>query len=338
MWEIASEGARRDFGRLNNTPPPEAHELRGAQLSIFISCARVFSFIQIIYENTPSNELDELSIISVTGEWRFIPYMDAVFKPIKDAYNNWINGIKNYMNELDFSGNGEARSRGDSSGGSESTTNADAWVNELLEKIFGGNFFYILIGIGIVISAVSGIVGVFLKIVSGLAGQVADFLKPLIMKAITSIIAHGKEIAATLSVSAIFGVLYSFVPEKEGWWNKNDANNVFTIFSLAFSFIELGIHKAKDKFNEYKSDAGGLIISLMGIAISLGIGNLLGCPELGALFGLIFSIIGCIYTIANDDWFDKFSSPPLNWIEETISGISVAISVSTLIDSIWPDN
>jgi len=75
VWVIASEGVRR-VGRyiFNQTPQPEAHELRVAQLSIFISCARVFSFIQIIYENTPSSEPDELSIILVSGSWRVFPY------------------------------------------------------------------------------------------------------------------------------------------------------------------------------------------------------------------------------------------------------------------------
>jgi len=61
-------------GRYIRTPQPEAHELRVAQLIIFISGARVFSFIQIIIENTPSSEPDELSIILTSGSWRVFPY------------------------------------------------------------------------------------------------------------------------------------------------------------------------------------------------------------------------------------------------------------------------
>ena len=136
MWEIASEGVQRDFGWIIHTPPPEAHELRGAQLSIFINCARGFSIIHILYENTPSSEPDELSIILVSGSWRVLPYLDAVFKPIKDGINNWIKGVgQTIINGFEIRSNSKSGKDEDGEG-----YISDENTNAFLNALDGGNF------------------------------------------------------------------------------------------------------------------------------------------------------------------------------------------------------
>ena len=168
----------------------------------------------------------------------------------------------------------------------------------------------------------------------GLADKVVNFLKPLILSAITSMKSNAKEIAGMLLVSAIFGILYSFVPEESEGWNKGYANWGFSISALAIGFISFTLHQFKKESDKVKSDGIGLIIALVGIALSLGIGKVLNAPEAGALAGMVCSIIGCIWVITNDDWYDKYGTFPLNEIEEIIAGISVAIGISNFIDSL----
>ena len=121
----------------------------------------MFSTIQIIYENTPSNEPDELSIIVASGSWRVLPYLDTVFKPIKDGINGMVKNVKEsfHKNYDEVNKNGLSNNN----------------INSLLNA-FQGSFF---VAIGVIMSvllAIGYIIMPFTALVSGLLLSVIGFL------------------------------------------------------------------------------------------------------------------------------------------------------------------
>jgi len=222
VWVSASEGARRDFGRIIHTPPPEAHELRGAQLSIFINCARVFSFIQIIYENTPSSEPDELSIILVSGSWRVLPYLDAVFKPIKDGINNWLRDIGNKIQIVisDYQSSG---------------TIDDEIIGDLGNAIFGNIFIKIIMTLLTVVGCIVTLVTAFTTIVSTLLSSVIDFVSNFVINTFASSLGGYGEIIASIQSGNIIKPIKTVLGISDQENSKGDFIPNMSLINLIFS-------------------------------------------------------------------------------------------------------
>ena len=167
VWEIASEGARWEFGLLSNMPTPEhAYEPRvglAVHLAIFNrGCEPEGVFIDLIIhlKNAPSSEPD-------AGE-RHVPY--TVFKPIKDGINNWVKGVENELTNTfhDWEDTGKI-------------TNGNV---DKIGKAFFGPFWDIIKILLEIMKCVITIIKPFLDLVKDLLQSVKDFMSNIVKSAI----------------------------------------------------------------------------------------------------------------------------------------------------------
>jgi len=290
-----------------------------------------FPYLFSQLENGSSSEPDELSIILVSGSWRVSPYLDTVFKPIKDGFNNFVRGV------------GQAFEKGwnefDETGSLKESTKID-----MKDALFP-QFIEIILIIIEVIMAIMKIVTPFLSIVSFLLKDVTSFIGPMIISIFSSSQGDDMNMFPNIfTIDSVIEYVSDYIGNNDG--SKTKSVGPGTTFGAFFAFLGLafsiwGIKEAKKSvepvrgkkgfLNRLISPGGGLILSIAGCLVSvIGIaaGELWNWPLeiqlIMAIAGVIISFIG--FGISGYCWPDAGPTGQIICVGGAICGIGGVLS------------